>query len=142
MAPRRTGWEKPEQFWQLDQNLTNFISSFRTDLASDLASDFHVAVGHLGASTATTNVVGYAEVQNAQAAVAARDANVSLIPTSSLALSDNVHLDESGQQALGIGFAGAFLGQTPDLQLVNGSFEFSPQNNDCLLYTSPSPRDS
>lgn len=113
-----------------DQNLTNFISSFRTDLASDLASDFHVAVGHLGASTATTNVVGYAEVQNAQAAVAARDANVSLIPTSSLALSDNVHLDESGQQALGIGFAGAFLGQTPDLQLVNGSFEFSPQNND------------
>ena len=111
---------KPEMTAAYEANLTALIKRVREDVG---VADLPFSIGQLGAVPGRD---GMGEVQNAQAAVAARDPNVSLVITSDLALQkDNLHFTNASQQELGVRFAAGLQGQLNDIQVANPSFEFT-----------------
>jgi hypothetical protein len=85
------------------------------------------SIGQLGAVPGRD---GMGIVQNAQAAIAARDENVSLVITSDYALqSDNLHFTSASQERLGTDFAAGLQGQTTGIQIANPSFESINQSD-------------
>ena len=112
-----------------ETNLTNFISQVRSDVG---VADLSFSVGQLGP---TVGRPAWPIVQNAQAAVAARDENVSLVITSAIPLSDGIHFTSAGQQTLGNQFAAGVQGQITGIQIANAGFEFPAQTNDGNINT-------
>ncbi len=109
-------------------NLANLINHVRADTG---AADMHFSVGQLAYHATSTY---WTTVQNAQAAVAANDPNVSLVVTAGLP-QDAIHFTNDGQQTLGERFAAAIQGQNPTIQITNGDFESPLQPNDGAINT-------
>ncbi|MDA8564204.1 hypothetical protein N9L06_07125 [Mariniblastus sp.] len=107
-----------------ETNLTNLISQVRQDVG---VADLPFSIGQLGAVPGRD---GMGTIQSVQAEVAARDSNVSLVITSSLALqSDNLHFTNDAQQELGIQFAAGVQGELNEIQIANPSFESTNQTD-------------
>lgn len=108
-----------------ETNLTNLISQVRQDVG---VADLPFSIGQLGAVPGRD---GMGTVQNAQASVAAKDPNVSLVITSAFGLqSDNLHFTNGSQLELGTQFAAGLQGNITGIQVANASFEYTHVDND------------
>lgn len=92
-------------------NLTAFIGDIRLTYGADLP----FVIGRLSvAQTGTGSEVDRNNVRTAQDNVAANDPFTALVNTDSFGLSDNLHFDGAGQQALGSAFASSMQTLVPE----------------------------
>jgi len=83
-------------------NLTNFIADIRATYGAALP----FTIGRLSDAQTALNATYRAQIQTAQDAVALADPRTGIVNTNTFSLKgDHLHLDASGQQSLGTGFA-------------------------------------